>query len=147
EVKEILIKVHKMDDSKAHILSRLSSGSLGEALKFKEDAFFDKRSGLIDGLLKRTFFNSDFEAVSKEDLKLYLGLMLSWYRDVLITKAGMEDSMLVNLDKKDAISGEAKRMNMDYLDNVIKEIIQTNSYLDQNANSKLAMGVLGSKIQ
>lgn len=147
DVKEILVKVHKMDDARAHISSRLSSGSLGEALKFKDEAFFDKRCGLIDGLLNSKFFDSDFEAVSKEDLKLYLALMLSWYRDILITKAGMEDSAIVNLDKKDAIAEEAKRMNMDYLENAIKEIIQTNSYLDQNANMKLAMGVLGSKIQ
>ena len=54
--------------------------------------------------------------------------------------------MLVNIDKKDIISNKAKRMSFESLEDVIDGIISTIGYLDQNANQKLAMSVLGSKL-
>ena len=80
-------------------------------------------------------------------MKLYLGLMLTWYRDILIAKVGLADSMLINIDRVDTILNEARNLNLDYVDGIIREIISTSSFLDRNANPKLAMGVLGLKIQ
>lgn len=146
EVKEILIKEYKIDAAQAHILSHLSSGSIGEALKYKDEKFFDRRESLIRGLLKNAFLDLDFDDVPKEDLRLSLDIMLTWYRDILVRKLGLDDSRVVNIDKLDNISKEAKRLDADYLDGIIREIILTNSFLDQNANPKLAMSVLGLKI-
>lgn len=146
-IREVLIKEYKIDDMKAHILSHLSAGGIGSALAFKDEDFFDKRSSLITGLLHNTFFDSDFEGISRNDLKSYLGLMLTWYRDILISKIGLEGSHFINIDRKDTIAAEAKRLNYDYMYNAIREIITTSGFLDQNANPKLAMSALGLKIQ
>ncbi|MBI5144122.1 MAG: DNA polymerase III subunit delta' [Candidatus Omnitrophica bacterium] len=145
-IEEILVKVYKIDSVKAHILSHLACGSLGNALEFKDEGLFDKRSALLAGLSNNTFFDSDFDGVSKDDLKLYLGLMLAWYRDILITKIGLGDSALINIDRIDAIVSQAKRLDYDHIDSAIREVISTTAFLDQNANAKLAMGALGMKI-
>ena len=70
--------------------------------------------------------------------------MLTWYRDILITKAGVDgNSALVNVDKLSLILDEAKRANFEALNNIINQLILTRSFLEQNVNPKLAMGVLG----
>lgn len=147
EVKEILTKVYDVDEKKAHILSCISSGSLGEALRLKDESFFEKRSRAIKALQDKTFFDSDFEELSREDLQAYLDIMLTWYRDILVAKSGhRKESILVNIDKFDDIINEAKETKFEFLYEVIKEIISTGYFLEQNANPKLAMSVLGLKL-
>ena len=147
EVKDILVKEYSIEDSKAHILSHLFSGRLGEALKYKDDDYFAKRSSLIEGLAGMTFFDEDFEKISKEDLRLYLDMMLSWYRDIIASKIGLDDEQLINADRKEMIRAESSILGADYLSSVIDQIISTNSYLDQNANPKLAMSMLATTIR
>ena len=52
----------------------------------------------------------------------------------------------MNIDKKDIIFAEARRLGFDHLEDVINSIMMTLSYLDQNANAKLALSVLDMKI-
>lgn len=147
ELERILMSEYKMDKTSSHVLSCLSSGRLGESLKYKSSSFIDKRSLVINGLMNRTLFNSDLGELSKSDLRLYLDIMLTWYRDIMITKAGFEGTdALVNIDREAAILNEAGRTEFGKLENAIRQIILTNSFLDQSANAKLAMAVLGVKL-
>ena len=146
-VREILVKECGVDEEKAHVLSRLSSGRLGEALRYSDAKLFDKRTRLIDSLIGKDFFDSDFDGVSRDEMRLYLGIMLTWFRDILVYKELASDAALVNIDRKDAIRGEAANMGSDYLCDAIRRIIETLSYLDQNANQKLAMAALGMRLQ
>lgn len=145
-IKELLIKEHGMDEAKAHVLSRLSCGSLGEVTRYKDEDIYEKRSSLINSVTKRSIAELSFDDLPKEKVKLYLDILLTWFRDILTAKAGADNSMLVNVDKIDYISSEAKRLSFKYLEDVIDNIILTLSYLDQNANAKLAMSVLNIKI-
>ena len=148
EVKDILIKEYKADETLAQALAHLSGGRLGAALKYKDEDFLRKRSRIIDGLCNDTLFDSDFDGISRSDLRLYLDIMLTWYRDVMIAmcEGTGGESALVNIDRKDVILKEAKRAGFSYIDNMIKQIILTGSFLDINANPKLAMSVLGIAI-
>lgn len=147
EVKSILIKEHKTDGARAHVVSRLSSGSLGEAIRLKDDAFFTKRSRIVKSLAAGTFFDSDFDGASKSDIRAYLNILLTWYRDVLIAKAGDDAGMssIINIDEKESILAEARRMEFDELEAMIERIISTGVFLDQNANPKLAMAALSAQ--
>lgn len=148
-VRDALIKDHKVDIARAHILSGLSSGRLGEAIRInKDEEFFERRSRVIDGLIERNFFDNEFgEKMTREALKADLDIMLSWFRDVLIMKTiGSGAPEPVNIDRKESIVRESLRLDFEYLYRVINEIISTGSNLDVNANTKLAMGVLGMEI-
>ncbi|MDP3790850.1 MAG: DNA polymerase III subunit delta' [Candidatus Omnitrophota bacterium] len=146
QIKELLIGQYSLDEKSAHVLSRLSCGRLGEAVKYNDEDVFAKRSSLIDSVSKRSLNQLSFDDVPKEKLVLYLDILLAWFKDIASAKAGVDNSMLVNIDKKDIISNEAKRLSFEYLEDVIGSVISTISYLDQNANAKLAMSVLGVKI-
>ena len=103
-----------------------------------------KRARIIDGLKCGTLLDSDLEGLSKTELKLVLDIMLTWYRDILVTKAGVDGhSALVNVDRLGLIRDEAKRSSFEALNNIINQLILTGSFLDENVNPKLAMGVLG----
>jgi len=141
QMKEILIKEYKVDEKLAQVLSHLSSGRLGAALRYRDESFLKKRARIINELCSNALFDSDFDGVSRADLRLYLDIMLTWYRDILITKAGT--GAIINVDKKDVILNEARRMEFSYLDRVMKQVILTGSFLDINANPKLVMSVLG----
>lgn len=144
EVGRILMDTYKLDENRAQILSRVSSGELGKALKYNEEDFFDKRKRVIDSLRGGALLDSDLEGFSKSDIRLALDVMLTWYRDIMIAKAGANTrAALVNVDKLDFIDEEAKKFDFKTLNNIISQIIMTGSFLEQNINPKLALGVLG----
>ncbi|MDD5496454.1 MAG: DNA polymerase III subunit delta' [Candidatus Omnitrophica bacterium] len=146
-IEGILRSDHSADEKEARVLSCLSSGSLGRALKFLDEDFDDKRSTVIDGIFKRTFFDSDFEGVSRDDFRIYLDIILTLYRDMLAVKAGAGEEALINADRAGRIRKEADNLSPEHIDEVIKQVILTQSFFDQNANAKLAMSVLGMKVE
>jgi len=148
DIKDILKKVHNLDDARALVLSRISTGSLALALKLNDEKFFEKRAGVLKGLADGSFFDSDFNGLTKSDMRSYLDMMLTWYRDILIAKAAAspDESLLINADKAKTIEEEARRLDFAFLDNIIKQILLTGSFLEQNVNTKLAMSVLGANI-
>lgn len=147
EIRDILVNQHNIESRKAHVLSCLSAGRLGDALKYADEEFFTRREKVIAALENRTFFESDFDKLSKADLKIYLTILLTWYRDILITKAGQSDGPeVINIDRKDAILSEAAKTGFDKLEQMIKQIVSTYSFVEQNANPKLAMAALGVSV-
>ena len=147
EAEEILTKEYSLSQADAHTLSHLSGGRLGEALKFKEEDIFTKRSLLINKILSGSRADFDFDDISKEDVRVCLDMILAWYSDILNMKAGARDYMLVNIDKIDIISNEAGRLSFDHIEDIISSVISAIMHIDQNANQKLAMSVLGMKIK
>lgn len=147
EAEDILIKEYSLSQEDAHTLSHLSGGKLGEALKFKEEDIFTKRSLLINKIISGSRADFDFDDVPKEDIRLYLDMILSWYGDILNMKAGGCDHMLVNIDKKNTISKEAGRLSFERIEDIISGVISAIMSIDRNANHKLAMSVLGMKIK
>ncbi len=146
EIGKILVDQYKLDYKKAEVLSRISSGELDRALKFNDEDFFRKRAHILDNLKSGAFPGPDFEGLSKPDIRMALDVMLTWYRDILVCKAAGDRAALVNVDRADIIRGEAAELDLEALDKIINQIILTDSFLEQNANPKLAMGVLGMSI-
>jgi len=148
DISQVLSKVYKLDIDRALFLSRIANGSLALALKLNEEKFFERRSAVLKGLVDGSFFDSDFKDLTRSAAKSYLDMMLTWYRDVLVAKAaaGSGGSLLVNADKADVIEKEAASLDFSFLDDIIKQIMLTGSFLEHNVNLKLAMSVLGANI-
>ncbi|GEM_PF-108196 len=143
-VAKILTDRHGINGDTAHILAGLSCGSLGEALRLNEDDFFARRDRIIKALSTGTLAELEFDKTTRPELRTALNIMLMWYRDILVAKAG--NSNVINIDKEALIYSEAKKTGFDRLNNTITRIISIQGYLEQNANPKLAMAALGSSI-
>lgn len=146
EVSNILVSEYSVEQSKARILSHLSSGKLGEALEYKDKDIFETREGIIASLLGGSLFDIELEKASKDEIKVHLDIMLTWFRDILAAKEGAAPEMLINTDKAASIMKEAARLDAGYIDRALEQIMLTNLYLDSSANMKLAMGVLASRL-
>ena len=146
-IEKILIDNYELDKDRARLLSRLSSGELDKALRYNDESFMKKRRHIIDGLKEGVLSDSDLDGLSRSELRLALDIMLTWYRDILVAKAGADtSSALINVDQVSLIRDEAKRSSFEGLNNIINQVILTKVFLDQNANPKLAMGVLGLSV-
>jgi DNA polymerase-3 subunit delta' len=147
EVKGVLVERFAMDPERAHIASHLTAGSVGEALRYGDDAFFARRSRIMDGLVDGTIFDSDFEKMNRQDLGDVLSVMLTWYRDLLVAKAyGPPGCAIINVDRADAITRSSSMAGYDTLQNAIARILSTFAALEMNANPKLAMAALGAEV-
>ena len=140
-LEDMLVELHDLDRVKAHVLARVSCGRVGEALKLQSQDYFNKRESVIKACLSDSFLDLDFDKTAKRELSSLLNVMLTWYRDILVAKAGRSDA--INIDKRDIIAREVKRLGFKRLDEILKRIILTQVYLEQNANPKLAMAGLG----
>ena len=143
-VKDILVGRHGIDADIAHILAGITCGSPGEALKLKDDDLFDRRERVIKALSSGALPELEFDKRSRSELRALLNIMMIWYRDILVTKAG--NSNIVNIDKEDLVRAEAKRHGFIRLNNAITKIISTQIYLEQNANPRIAIAALGTSI-
>ena len=148
DIEKILKDDHSVNAKDAEILARLSLGSIGRALDNSKNGFLEKRARVIDGLRNKKIFNTDFEKMKREDFAGYLDIMLSWYRDLLVTKAyAGKDVDILNIDKVDDVKREAKRLSFEYLDNAVNVVADAKEHLDRNANPKLTMSVLGIRLE
>lgn len=148
EIEAILERGYKVPSASARVLSGLSLGSVGLALERSKNGFLDERERVIDGLNSGRLFESDFEKMKRSDFIGCLDVMLSWYRDILVTKARGDDADgILNIDKKDDIARAAKKKSFEYLDGAVKAIAEARWNLERNANPKLAMSVLGIRLE
>lgn len=147
DVKDILIRDHKMTPDRAHIASHLSSGRLGEALRYGDEDFFIKRDRVIALLEEGSLFEQEFDKLTRAELRSHLSIALTWYRDMLVLKAaGTGAPELINVDRMDAIRYATLRSGLDTIQGAISRIISTLGYIEQNVNPKLAMAALGTEI-
>lgn len=148
DVKDILKKEYAIEDSAASILARISSGSMESALQYNDEEFFRFRLSILKDASLGRHLNLDAEADKRSDIKRLLDIALSWYRDILIIKSGINDAgMLINIDQEKELRKSAGSISFDKAGDCIKQILLTISFLDQNANPKIAMSVLNSSIR
>ena len=146
KIKDILIKEHNLPLLQAHLISYLAEGSLDRALSYKDlkDDLFEKRQHILNAIYFKKFsiykmeeFDIKDSKEKRKSLNILLDMLLSWFRDLLVLKSGL-DTPLINIDKKE----ELKKINIDYskddILNNISTISNTKSMLGLNVNVKLA---------
>jgi len=141
------------DRDEAELLSRLAVGSPGIALKYYEDkelldeykenvrAFIRaaqdpewKRFNFIDEHIKT---RAEREEVSR-DVKKLLSIWRGVMRDAFLLKLGMND-LVVNYWAEDEIRALGSRYDLIKLNGLLLGLKNTERYIEQNANIKLAV--------
>ena len=70
-----------------------------------------------------------------------LRLWLSWWRDLLLTKAGLKDSV-VNIDLGTELEGRVQALSLSQISGFLSNLGQAVRQLEQNANPRLVLEVL-----
>lgn len=137
-------------EDKAELCTAFSQGILGKALKLAQSESFDairnhavvllknienmELSELLGSLKELTEFKTEIED--------YLGLLLVWYRDVLLFKATNDANMLVFREEYSAVSRQAAKSSYEGLEEIITAIQKAEKRLKANVNFELAMELM-----
>ena len=139
---------YAIEESATRFLTFFSEGNPGKARRLKESDFLNRKNGLIDNLL----FERNNEAflknilADKDQTKEMLDVLLSWFRDALLLKAGNPDDNVVHADRLRDIREAADRYSFEELENIIKQIVTTTQLLGENLNVKIPVSLLRERI-
>jgi len=142
-IRSILTEKYGISPEKAKILARFSSGGIDASRADAPEKFLDMREGLTRALALGTFLESDYDAMPKEESRVVLDMMLTWYRDIIMEKAALGPEALMHEDKREALAREAAGTSWDRLYGITEKIIEMRDILKGNVNTKLAMHMMG----
>ncbi|MDP2921761.1 MAG: DNA polymerase III subunit delta' [Candidatus Omnitrophota bacterium] len=141
-IKEILIDRHGFTEDEADLFSRMSLGSPGRAIAFKEKDELKERDRMLNDffLRKRAIFREEVCDDKKyPDIEESLKMLLSWYRDLLVSKFTEDAGIFLNADRSQEILSYASRFSADKLERDISSIMKTINYINRNVNPKMAL--------
>ncbi|MDD5730136.1 MAG: DNA polymerase III subunit delta' [Candidatus Omnitrophica bacterium] len=143
ELQDILSRELKLDDNSVHFLAYFSEGSLGHALSLNKRAIMLEKNRIIDSFLSSAGTSLEGTAKQKRELvRDNLNILASWFRDIYLIKAGIQDSEVINIDRRQELRDSVDRYSFPELDRILNSISASLSYLDKNVNVKLILSNL-----
>jgi DNA polymerase-3 subunit delta' len=152
EIESALKKNWGVEPQKARLLSRLSHGCLGWAVRALDDGLMGQRADRLAELLD--IIQADYEGrfagaaqlatefgQNRELVQDKLTLWLDWWRDLMLVKAGSTD-LITNVDQVAMLTEMAKAYSLAQIRNVIENIRVACAHLRLNANPRLVLEVL-----
>jgi len=131
----------------ARFLAVYSEGCLGKTRRLiKEEMIIQRRKVLDEMLLNRNNDNFLKElSANPPETAQALRLLLSFFRDVLLFKAGISTTELVHQDCIKEVEKFAAR-DFEDLSRIIRQIVQTKELVDENLNVRMSLSLLREHI-
>ncbi|MHB0871253.1 MAG: DNA polymerase III subunit [Chloroflexota bacterium] len=153
EVIEATLRRTEVDPAHGQLVASLARGRVGWALKATTNpAMLNRRAELMDRLISlstadrvtRFAYAAELATLHGRDpeaARSALESWQSWWRDLLLSRLGMED-LVVNADLKDRLRLQAHRYSIESLSRMVRAIQEGVALLTQNVNARLALEVL-----
>lgn len=149
-IEEALTARHGVPKGKARFIAALSGGQLGKAITWAtSDDALQMRERMLDLLQRLEHADSldrldAAEALAKEKdgLADLLDIALFWYRDVLVWQESQDESLLINLDRRDAIAKLAAQIPAQVLTARIDAVEEAKEAIRRNVHPRLALETL-----
>jgi DNA polymerase-3 subunit delta' len=148
-IREALENQPDVDTSQANLLARLSGGRVGWAMAAAKNAAALKARGeRLDQLLSLLSVQGVHRwthvrqlSASSSELKDTLDLWSTWWRDVLLLKAGCRDRV-TNLDRQAGLAEAVTLYNQQETLVALQSTRTAREQLEHNVNARLALEVL-----
>ncbi len=131
----------------AHFLAYQSEGSLGLALKYQEEDYFNLKNAVIDSFLKQNpveYFLS-LVNISQLELNNLFHILCGLFHDALLIKSGVSESFIIHQDRIAEINSLCKRLSHEHITELMNLFEESRRSLKQNINSKLILSRLASR--
>ncbi len=137
---------HGLEAGLAHFLAFFCEGRMGQALRLKDSQILRNKNDVIDRFIfaKKNLITS--AAVSKDQMRGWLAILGSWFRDIYCLKAGLPLGELINIDRQDDLAASAGDYSYPRLAGIMDLISSVAAYLEQNVNLKLLFNNLESQL-
>jgi DNA polymerase-3 subunit delta' len=142
-LKEILKEEYSIEEELSHFLAYFCEGRIGQALSLKDADILTQKNEIIDEFIFNRNHGLAYRAGSQhQDLRQYLNVLTSWFRDIYMLKIGMPHAELINFDRKDELLKSMVNYSFGALDDILRFISDSFLYLEQNINPKLLISNL-----
>jgi DNA polymerase III subunit delta' len=147
KLETILVKNYALDKPSAHFLAFYAEGRLGLALRLKDTPLLAEKNKIFDAfVLSSKPLDRNLMGQNKEQLRVSLNILASWFRDIYLLKAGLTNSELIHLDRQGDLLKQTHRFSFKQLDDIMATISESSLYLERNINSKLLLHNLGAQL-
>lgn len=147
DLESLLIEEHSLDRQSAHFLAYYAEGRLGLALKLKDSGIAGEKNRILDSfLLPEKAPDRDHALQNKEEIRAFLNILASWFRDIYFFKAGLGQREAIHADRENDLLKLAQKLSFKQLDDMVSCIAESFTYLDNNINSKLLLHNLGAQL-
>jgi DNA polymerase-3 subunit delta' len=148
-IRQALEDLYDVETDRAVLLSQLSGGRMGWALRAVQDeSVLAQRGELLDMLEKALgqsrvarFALADSLSKDKDMLSVTLDLWQTYWRDVLLLIHSTVTS-ISNRDRRHALEQIARTVSVEDVQRTLAAIDRTARYINQNVNARLALEVL-----
>lgn len=145
KLEAVLAKDYLLDRLTAHFLGFYAEGRLGLALKLKDSLQLAQKNKIFDSfLLSVKPLERNFMEQSKDQLRAFLNILASWFRDIYLLKAGLADNEIIHLDRKEDLLKLIPKFSFKQLDDILAAISESALYLEANINNKMLLHNLGA---
>ncbi|MDP2939585.1 MAG: DNA polymerase III subunit delta' C-terminal domain-containing protein [Candidatus Omnitrophota bacterium] len=147
-LKDILVREYNQGEDISHYLSYFYEGRLGKTLSFINANVMKDKNQIINNFtnLSNAVFLDDSMLGDKQKVREALLILIYWFRDIMLLKLGIDLSYLVNCDRKKDLLMLQGRYSIAEVINALKDIINTNIFLEQNLNLKITLSLLREKL-
>jgi DNA polymerase-3 subunit delta' len=123
----------------------MANGSAGAALRMADEGILEKRTHWFSVLARlgecregeMLGFGEEL-GKEKKEMPLYLGLIRSWFRDVMVLQAGQSEKDLTNEDWSEGLEQQAKKMSVTGVLEALSLVDEIERSLGMNVNARLA---------
>jgi len=147
----------QLNDKRARLLARLSEGSPGKALFFKQTEIVDILEKVVTVIAEPVYSSDDHighvlevagrMAEFKEHLASFLGLLRIWVKDLLLVSTSQHERISFDFSGQTAGDKQWRRWNREQLFSKLSAIDQAEKELDRNCNRLMVCEVLLFKLQ
>jgi DNA polymerase-3 subunit delta' len=149
EIESVLLTSPGLDENRAKLLALLSGGCIGWAISASADeGFLQKRAEAFSEMapLFSSTYTERFDYISRleqdrERIDATLTLWLSWWRDLLLIKCGLDDK-IINIDYKSLLQSWAEHLQLTEIRSFIQAIEISADRLKANTNARLVLEVM-----
>jgi len=144
---EILSKDYEAKNDFAHYLAYSCEGKIGQALGLKGTDVLREKNKIIDSLaLSKPVRPTDLSIKSREEVRVCLNVLATWFRDIYLIKTGIPYSELINVDRQADLLKSIQHFSFVDLEQILNCVCDSISYLDKNINIKLLLVNLREEI-
>jgi DNA polymerase III subunit delta' len=130
----------------AHALARLAAGRPAEALRWSESEQQELRRDVL--ALARETGGQRWPDLARRawehaaELPELLGLLLGWYRDLLLLATGSDPRLMINIDQQKELSAAVAGESVEGLQKKCAAILAAADQLSRNVNAQLLLEVM-----
>lgn len=143
-----LVQHYDEDKDQAHFLAYFAEGCLGKARRLQEEGFCAAKDAIIDQFILGREREALIKTIASDKAKTreFLDVLLSWIRDCLLVKAGVEDARLVHAGRIRELQNFQQRFSFEDLAGIYRETVNTCRLRVENLNTKIPLSIIGEML-